>query len=46
MIKSLPGRRLTITYLGWYVVVKTPRVLEIVDEMAQDNDEYGASQLN
>ena len=31
MIESRPGRRLTITYLGWYVVVKMPRVLGIVE---------------
>ena len=46
MIESRPERILTITYLGWYVVVKMPRVLGIVDEGAQDNDEYGANELH
>ena len=31
MIESRSGRRLTITYLGWYVVVKMPRVLGVVE---------------
>jgi hypothetical protein len=31
MIESPPGKSRKLTYLGWYIVVKVPGVLRIVE---------------